>query len=46
MEIVLGLVALVFIVILFDTMQAIVGGLMCGGVSILALKLFGMDKKE
>jgi hypothetical protein len=30
----------------FDAMQAIVGGLMCGGVSILALKMFGMDKKE
>lgn len=30
----------------FDTMQAIVGGLMCGAVSIGALKLFGMDKKE
>ena len=29
----------------FDLMQAIVGGLMCGGVSILVLKLFGMDKK-
>lgn len=28
----------------FDAMQAIVGGLMCGGVSILALKLFGKDK--
>ena len=30
----------------FDAMQAIVSGLMCGAVSIGALKLFGMDKKE
>jgi hypothetical protein len=30
----------------FDAMQAIVGGVMCGAVSIGALKLFGMDKKE
>ena len=30
----------------FDAMQTIAGGLMCGAVSIGALKLFGMDKKE
>ena len=28
----------------FDATQAIVGGLICGGASILALKLFRMDK--
>jgi len=28
----------------FDISFAIVGGLMCGGMSILAVKLFGMDK--
>lgn len=30
----------------FDAIFAIVGGLMCGGISILALKLFGMEKNE
>ena len=30
----------------FDAMQAIVSSLLCGGVSILALKLFGMGKKD
>lgn len=29
-----------------DAMQAIVGGLLCGGVSILVLKLFRMDNKN
>lgn len=30
----------------FEVGQAIVGGLICGGVSIIALKIFGIDKKE
>jgi hypothetical protein len=38
--------AFFLILVKFDVMQAIVSGLMCGGISILALKLFGMDKKE
>lgn len=30
----------------FKLEQAIAAGLLCGGVSILALKLFGMDKPD
>jgi len=30
----------------FQTEQAIAAGLLCGGVSILVTKLFGMDKKD
>ncbi|WP_396268572.1 hypothetical protein [Ideonella sp.] len=30
----------------FDASQALAGGLLCGAVSIGAIKLFGMDKKE
>jgi len=29
-----------------DFGQALIAGLLCGGVSILALKLFGMDKRK
>ena len=28
----------------FNFGEALMGGLLCGGASILALKLFGMDK--
>lgn len=30
----------------FNFGEALMAGLLCGGASILALKLFGMDKKE
>lgn len=30
----------------FQAEQAIAGGLVCGGISILVTKLFGMDKNK